>query len=339
MARSLDISLASQFARIALGHVTREYPNKLDHVLTEPGDAQGPRALHPVFYGSFDWHSAVHGHWLLARLYRRFPALPEASAVRALLDSHLTHDNVGCELAYLSRPSSAGFERPYGWAWLLMLADELARHETAEGRRWHAALAPLAEAFAARFVSFLPRATYPVRAGVHSNTAFAMLLALDYARNDPRFAASCREKVSAWYGEDRDYRPLEPSQDEFLSPTLVEAAVMRAVLPREAFPIWFARFLPRLAEGDPATLFAPATVSDRSDGKIAHLDGLNLSRAWCWRLVLDGLPAEHKVRPRAEAAIDAHLDSALPHVAGDYMGEHWLASFALLALDHRLDSR
>jgi hypothetical protein len=333
--RALSADLASQFARIALGHVTREYPNKLDHALSGPADILGPRALHPIFFGSFDWHSAVHGHWLLARLCRRFPDLPEAKSIRALLDAQFTTENVAAEVAYLARPYSGGFERPYGWAWLLMLAGELARHTTAEGRHWNETLLPLAHAFAERFMRFLPVATYPVRAGVHSNTAFALLLARNYARavGDARLLDLCAGKVRAWYGRDENYRSFEPSQDEFLSPSLVEAACMRDVLDGDAFAPWLARFLPDLPHGEPATLFAPATVSDRTDGKIAHLDGLNLSRAWCWRLILDALPASHVLRPRAEAAIEGLLDSALPHVAGDYMGEHWLASFALLALD------
>ena len=330
----LDAKLASQFARIAMGHVTREFPNKLDHALSGPADALPPRALHPIFFGSFDWHSAVHGHWLLARLYRRFPDLPEAKAIRALLDTQFTKANVAGEVAYLARPYSGGFERPYGWAWLLMLAGELARHTSEEGRRWNEALRPLADAFAERFVKFLPIATYPVRAGVHSNTAFALLLTRDYTRavGNTRLDALCAEKAKAWYGRDENYRSLEPSQDEFLSPSLMEAALMCGVLGKD-FAAWLARFLPDLTKGEPATIFAPATVSDRSDGKIAHLDGLNLSRAWCWRLILDALPADHALLSRAEKAMTLLIDSALPHVEGDYMGEHWLASFALLALD------
>ena len=333
MAHTLNADTASHFARIALGHVTREYPNMIVHALSGPGDAQTPRALHPIFFGSFDWHSAVHGHWLLARLYRRFPEMAEAKEIRALLDAQFTQDKVAGEVAYLARPNTGGFERPYGWAWLLMLAGELARHKSDEGRRWSETLKPLARAFVERFLRFLPLSTYPVRVGVHSNTAFALLLTLDYTRSigDARLDALCREKAKAWYGSDENYRPLEPSQDEFLSPSLMEAALMREVLGDDAFPAWLARFLPDLTQGEPATIFAPATVSDRSDGKIAHLDGLNLSRAWCWRLIHDALPAA--LKPRAEKAADALIASALPHVAGDYMGEHWLASFALLALD------
>ena len=323
----LTLDLADRFAGTALGHVTREYPNKLDHVLAGPADARGPRDLHPVFYGSFDWHSCVHGYWMLATLYRRFPAMPRAPAIRALFDEHLAPDRVLGECAYLSRPEARGFERPYGWAWLLKLASELALHETPEGRAWSAALHPLAQAFAARFAAFLLLATYPVRAGVHSNTAFAVRLALDYP--DVALRAMLADAAQRWYAQDAGCQAWEPGGDEFLSPALIEAECMRAALPREGFGPWFARFLPQLAHGQPETLLTPAIVSDRSDGKIAHLDGLNLSRAWCWRALAPFTPDPDAAR-RAAAA---HIDASLPHVIGDYMGEHWLASFAVLALE------
>ncbi|AUX35683.1 MULTISPECIES: DUF2891 domain-containing protein [Sorangium] len=334
MAHVLTPDIASRLASIALGHVTREYPNKLDHVMSGPEDVKGPRDLHPIFYGSFDWHSCVHGHWLLARVYRLFPGAPGAAAIRALLDAQLTADKVAAELDYLRRPARRGFERPYGWAWLLLLAAELARYGTGEGQRWSAALAPLGDAFAERFLEYLPRATYPVRAGAHTNSAFALALALEYAavKGDERLARRCAESARAWYGRDADCQAWEPSQDDFLSPALMEAECMRRVLSGPEFRGWFARFLPRAADGEPATLFAPATVSDRSDGKIAHLDGLNLSRAFCWRSLAAALPEGDPVRARAFDAAERHLDTSLPHVAGDYMGEHWLASFALLAL-------
>ncbi|WP_437586980.1 DUF2891 domain-containing protein [Sorangium sp. So ce1000] len=337
MTHVLTPEIGSRLAAIALGHVTREYPNKLDHVMAGPEDVKGPRDLHPIFYGSFDWHSCVHGHWLLARIYRLFPGAPGAASVRALLDAQLTDEKVAGELAYLRRPSSRGFERPYGWAWLLLLAAELSRYETDEGRRWSAALAPLGDAFAGRLLSFLPKATYPVRAGAHTNTAFALALAQEYAavKGDERLSRRCAEAARAWYGRDADCQAWEPSQDDFLSPALVEAECMRRALPGPEFRGWFARFLPRVALGEPATLFEPATVSDRSDGKIAHLDGLNLSRAWCWRSLAAALPEGDAVR--ALDAAERHLDASLPHVAGDYMGEHWLASFALLALGEGVD--
>ncbi len=323
---AMTAALADRFAGVALGHVTREYPNKLDHVLTGPAGAFGPRDLHPVFYGSFDWHSCVHGYWMLAHLYRRFPAMPNAAAVRAVLDAHLTPACVAGECAYLAGPASAGFERPYGWAWLLKLAAELALHETPEGRAWGSALAPLARMFAERFKAYLPLATYPVRAGVHSNTAFAARLALDY--QDEVLRGLLLAAVRRWYGGDRDCQAWEPGGDEFLSPALIEAECMRVALPEPEFRTWFAGFLPGVGEGRPASLFVPATVSDRSDGKIAHLDGLNLSRAWCWRALADFTPDPSAIRRSAQA----HLDASLPHVSGDYMGEHWLCSFAVLAL-------
>src|SRR5580658_6499538 len=187
----LGPELAVRMARVALGHVTREWPNKLDHVMTGPDDVSVPRALHPIFFGSFDWHSSVHAHWLLARLHRRFPDLPEASTIGALLDSQFTPQKVAGEVAYLARPSSRGFERPYGWAWTLMLSSELARHRSEPGQRWFQLLRPLADAFVARFRDFLPLATYPVRAGAHANTAFALILALEYAAatGDQSFAS------------------------------------------------------------------------------------------------------------------------------------------------------
>lgn len=322
----LTAEIAARFAEIALGHVRREYPNKLDHVLGSDADALGVKALHPIFYGSFDWHSCVHGYWTLARVLRLYPDGAQAANIRALFDAMLTPDKVAGELAYLDRPLSGGFERPYGWGWLLKLQSEL---DLLAETRWADALRPLAQAFAARFTAFLPKADYPIRTGVHSSTAFAAVLALDYAEaSDPELTEALKAKVRAWYGEDRGAVAWEPSQDDFLSPTLMEAAAMRRVLDAGAFAAWFDAFLPKLAARRPASLFTPPRVSDRTDGKIAHLDGLNLSRAWCWRLLAKDHPQAALMREAAEV----HLAASLPHVAGDYMGEHWLASFALLAL-------
>jgi hypothetical protein len=330
---TLTRELASHFARTALGHVRREYPNKLDHVLTEPEDVKSPRELHPIFYGSFDWHSCVHGYWMLARVLRRVPDLPEADAIRALFDMQFAPEKVAGEVAYLARPSARGFERPYGWAWALKLQSELLLRGNADGERWSHTMQPLADAFVQRFRDFLPLATYPTRGGTHGNSAFATILALDYAlvSGDTELASLLRHKTRAWYGTDANYNGFEPSQDDFLSPSLMEAACLSIVLDPIIFQSWLRVFLPNIEQQEPAFLFAPATVSDRSDGKIGHLDGLNLSRAWCWKLILRALPQGDllKVGP----VIDRHIESALPHVAGDYMGEHWLASFAMLALD------
>jgi hypothetical protein len=249
-----------------------------------------------------------------------------ASRIRALADEMLTPDKVAGELDYLDRAYSGGFERPYGWAWLLALHAEAMRHEDSD---WAHALAPLAGTFAERFKTFLPRLTYPIRTGTHFNTAFALILALEWAEtNDSGLVGLIHSRAVEYYGRDENCPAWEPGGDDFLSSALVEALCMRRVLDSVAFRRWFATFLPRLAEGQPESLFTPATVSDRSDGKIAHLDGFNLSRAWCWR----GLASESGIEEQALGAAQAHLDASLPHVTGDYMGEHWLATFALLAL-------
>ena len=314
MKHQLTAQTATRFAEAALGHVTREYPHKLDHVMAGPEDVRSPRDLHPIFFGSFDWHSCVHGWWLLLTVRRLFPDLAESEEIGALAEEMLTPEKVAVELAYLERPVSGGFERPYGWAWLLALHGEAL---AATERPWDDALAPLAEAFADRFIAYLAKLTYPIRTGTHFNTAFAMILALEWAEvAGHELELIVRERAADYFGADRNCAAWEPSGDDFLSPSLVEAVLMKRVLEPDAFASWFAAFLPEV----PAALAKPAFVSDRSDGKIAHLDGLNLSRAWCWRAL-----------ERPDLA-GIHLDASLPHVAGDYMGEHWLATFALLAI-------
>jgi len=323
---TLSQPTAERFAKITLGHIDREYPNAENRVLNGPDDLATPSTLHPIFHGSFDWHSCVHGWWQLLTLVRRFPAMAPAAAIRACADAMLVPDKVAGERAFLDRPGTAGFERPYGWAWLLALHHEAARHDAG----WADALAPLATAFAARFHAHLPKLTYPIRTGTHFNSSFALVLARDWATtHDAALVALIDERAHAWFAGDRDCQAWEPGGDEFLSPALCEALLMSRVLPSAEFASWFDAFLPRLAQGEPVTLFAPATVSDRTDGKIAHLDGLNLSRAWCWRELAKACPP---IAATAEPAAAAHLAAALPHIAGDYMGEHWLASFALLAL-------
>lgn len=324
----LTPELASHFARVALGHVTREYPNKLDHVMAGVEDVKGPRDLHPIYFGSFDWHSCVHGYWTLATVLGLHPEIPEAPAIRALFDEAFTPAKVSAEVAYLARPASRGFERPYGWGWLLKLQAELLSHDAP----WAATHQLLAEIFVQRFREFLPLAAYPIRTGVHSSTAFALALAADYAKaiSDTDLLRLFADKARAWHLTDRDAQAWEPSLDDFLSPTLMTAISLQRLLPADEFRPWFAAYLPAIAAGRPASLFAPAVVTDRTDGKIAHLDGLNLSRAWCWR-ELASLP-DHPAQKTMREAADAHLAASLPHVAGDYMGEHWLASFALLAL-------
>jgi hypothetical protein len=322
----LDASLASHMARIALGHVRQEYPHKLDHVLTSDADALPPRVLHPIFYGSFDWHSCVHGWWTLLTLRRLFPHIAEAGAIAEQASDSFTAAKVAAELAYLDRPFSRGFERPYGWAWLLYLHLETSRHPES----WGGELEPLARAFTERLRAYLEVLTYPIRVGTHFNTAFALILSLEWAEGfDPALADRIRDRARHWFAADRNCQAWEPGGDEFLSSALIEALCMARVDP-QSFPGWLEQFLPRIGARAPQTLFTPALVSDRSDGKIAHLDGLNLSRAWCWRGIALLLPStEGNV---ANSAADDHLAAAMPHISGDYMGEHWLASFALLAL-------
>lgn len=325
----LDKDQAARMAGIALGHVTREYPHKLDHVMACDADARTPRDLHPMFFGSFDWHSCVHGWWLLMRLLHDFPDHARAEETRALAAETFTAANVAIERAYLARPESRGFERPYGWAWLLMLHAEMARANNLLAP----VLEPFAQDFAQRLRAMLASFTYPIRTGSHGNTAFALALAAEWAASHDRALFDQMANVAmAWFGGDAGAQAWEPDGDAFLSPTLMEALAMATLLPAERFRPWFAAFLPDATAQTPKSLFTPATVSDRSDGKIAHLDGLNLSRAWAFRRLAKALAADDPAGPVLLAAAEAHMAVALPHIAGDFAGEHWLASFALLAL-------
>jgi len=332
-ASEMNREQASSFARLALQGVVKEYPNKPGDVLNGEKDVQKPRAPHPAFYGSFDWHSSVHGHWMLVRLLRRFPDLPEKKQVRAVLAEHLTADNLRAEAETFARPNAQSFERPYGWAWLLKLAEELHGWDDADGREWSKNLKPLADAIAARFVAYFPKQTYPIRSGVHQNTAFALGFALDYARavGDEGLRRLVEERGRTYFGKDAGIPAAwEPDGADFLSPSLEEADLMRRVLPPEEFRAWFRGFLPDLAKGEPKGLLEPAKVTDRADPQLVHLDGLNLSRAWCMRGIAAALPADDPARKILAKSAARHAEAALGHVAsGDYAGEHWLASFAV----------
>jgi Protein of unknown function (DUF2891) len=336
MPTTLSPTDGSRYAQISLANIEREFPTKLDHVITDVATVASPRLLHPTFFGSFDWHSCVHAHWLLARVLKLFPRLPEAAAIRRLFDARFASENIAAELAYLDRPESRSFERTYGWAWLLKLAEELAGWRDADAYRWSRDLAPLASAFVERYVAYLPQATYPIRHGVHSNSAFGLAFALDFGRacNVSTLAEACLSKARDWYLTDRDVAARwEPSGADFLSPCLIEADLMRRVLDSHAFASWLGGFLPDIAQRAPTSLFTPAIVSDRSDPHIVHLDGLNLSRAWCWRAIGAALPAGDARSSVAFAAASAHLSAGLEGVAsGAYAGDHWLATFAVLAL-------
>jgi hypothetical protein len=273
---------------------------------------------------------------MLVRVLRRFPDLPEARQIRALLAEHLTAKSLQAEADYFAQPNRRSFERTYGWAWLLKLAEELRSWDDPEARQWSGNLRPLADTIVARYHAFLPKQTYPIRRGVHANTAFGLVFALDYARavGDKALAELIEGRSRAYFGKDAGIPAAwEPDGADFFSPSLTEADLMRRVLAPAEFRAWFRRFLPDLARSEPRTLFVPATVTDRTDPQIVHLDGLNLSRAWCLRGIAATLPADEPSRKVLMESAARHAEAGLRHVAsGDYAGEHWLASFAVYLL-------
>src|SRR5687768_1174258 len=335
---ALDVAAAGRFAALALGCVQKEYPNKIAHVLNSPEDIKGPRALTPAFYGCYDWHSSVHGHWLLARLVREFPKAPFAANAVAALKSNITPAKITGEVAYLKGTGRESFERPYGLAWLLQLGAELRETQTPDAAALSSALQPLEAAVIAQLKSWLPKLAYPIREGEHPQTAFAFGLILDYARgNDPALAAMVTAKVREFHLNDRDC-PLsyEPSGQDFLSPCIAEADVMRRVLPPAEFAVWLTNFFPRLPTTNSAAWLPIGIVTDKTDGKLAHLDGLNLSRAWMLEGIAEGLPAGDPRRRSLMAAAGAHATSGLAAVTGEhYAGGHWLGSFAVYLTTRR----
>jgi hypothetical protein len=341
----LDAATAGRFAKLALACVHREYPNKVAHVLAGDADALPPRQLTPVFYGCFDWHSSVHGHWLLVRLLRTFPDADFAATTRAALGQSFTEAAVAREVAYVTGAGRASFERPYGLAWLLQLAAELRSWDDADARRWAAILQPLEVEAANRIRGWLPKLAYPIRVGEHSQTAFAFGLIRDWsvAAGDAATRELIDERSRHYYLRDRGC-PLayEPSGEDFLSPCLAEADLMRRVLPPGDFARWLGGFLPSIPRDAAASWLVPGLVTDRSDPKLAHIDGLNVSRAWMLRGIASGLPADDTRRAALESAAAAHAAAALPAVTGEhYEGGHWLGSFAvyLLGGSGRGDSR
>ena len=332
----LDEAAAGRLAALALACVHQEYPNKISHVLQSDADALPARKLTPAFYGCYDWHSSVHGHWLLARLASRYPQAPFAGAARAALGQSLTQENLAAERAYLEGAGRASFERPYGLAWLLALAAELRRWDEPLAREWATALAPLESLAAGRIASWLPKLLYPVRSGEHSQSAFAFGLIRDWsvAAGNQAMRSLIDAKAVQFYLADRGC-PLayEPSGEDFLSPCLAEADVMRRVLPQPEYGRWLAGFLPTIAVDGSTAWLRPAEVSDRADPKLAHIDGLNLSRAW----MLDGIasalePSDARVAALRQAAGE-HAEAALPAVTGEhYEGGHWLGTFTVYLL-------
>lgn len=332
-AAALDSAAAGRFAELALHCVHREYPNKLAHVLQSDADARAPRELTPAFFGCYDWHSSVHAHWLLARLAKLFPDASFAADARAALARSLTPANVAAEVTYLQGPGRVSFERPYGLAWLLQLAAELRTWDDAQAREWSASLSPLEAEAAARIAAWLPKLNYPIRIGEHNQTAFAFGLVADWARvtGHRDMAALLESRARAYYLSDRDC-PIryEPSGEDFLSPCLAEADFMRRMLPAADFAAWLSDFLPGIPAHGRADWLPPGLVTDRSDPKLAHIDGLNLSRAWMLEGIASGLPQSDRRRASLAAAAGAHRAAALPAVTGEhYEGGHWLGTFAV----------
>ncbi|MFN4164546.1 MAG: DUF2891 domain-containing protein [Ferrovibrio sp.] len=319
---------ATRFAALPMRNLATEYPNSLAHFLNGPADVQPPRVLHPVFYGSYDWHSAVHGWWLLARCLRRYPHLPITNNTLALFAAHFTPEGGAAEAAYMQQPGRGTWERPYGWGWLLALCAELQLWPQPEARNWRAALRPLEDHIAQAFPAYLAKLTYPIRTGTHFNTAFGLVLALHYARlcDSTELMRAIETYARAKFLPDTEYPAhYEPNGDDFLSGALTEALLMAMLLPADDFASWFARFLPALP-------FKPAIVADRGDAKGVHLDGLNLSRAWCLRGIAATLPDSQQTALLTTAA--AHEAASLPFLeSGEYGGEHWLATFAALAVE------
>lgn len=327
---------ASNFAQLTLKCVQKKYPNQPGLILNGPADVLPPEKAHPAFYGCYDWHSSVHGHWMLARLLRLFPSLPEAPQIKKALNENLSAKNLEAEAAYFKRAGAQAFERTYGWAWTLKLAEELHISTSDEAKAWATHIKPLADSLVGRYMDFLPKQVYPIRTGLHPNTAFGLAFALDYANTvgDTKLKDLLIARSNDYFGKDTDYpAKLEPSGSDFLSPALSEADLMRRVLPAGQFATWFHAFLPQLAKGEPKNLLEIAVVSDRSDPQLGHLDGLNLSRAWCMRHVAAVLPNDDPSRWVLEDAGHTHAVDALQHVAtGHYEGEHWLGSFAVYLL-------
>jgi len=325
----LTLEQADRLAQLPLRCMQQEFPNKPGETLAAPEDIGSPRGLHPAFYGCFDWHSAVHGHWLLVRLLKRFPGLKEAGPIRRKLAENIAPENILAEVRYFERSEETSFERTYGWAWLLKLAEELRGFDDPLARQLEGSLRPLTGLVARRLREFLPKLVYPVRVGEHANTAFGLAFAWDYAAagGDMELKGLVEKRAREFFLSDRGC-PLswEPSGFDFFSPCLEEADLMRRVLPEREFAAWLRRFLPQLS--DKKFQLAPGVVLDRKDGKLVHLDGLNFSRAWC----LYGI-ASLKGYGHLRAVADAHLRRSLPAVTGgNYEGEHWLASFAVYAL-------
>ncbi|WP_350287393.1 DUF2891 domain-containing protein [uncultured Croceitalea sp.] len=327
----LNLAQAERLAQLPINCVTVEYPNKLNQTLGGAEDLQGPKALHPAFYGCFDWHSSVHGHWSLVSLLKQFPQLKQAAAMKTLLLDHISKENIEKEVAYFEGTHNKNYERTYGWAWLLKLAEELHTWEDGTARQLERNLQPLTDLIVQKYLGFLPKLNNPIRVGEHTNTAFGLTFAWDYANTVGHTVL--KTAIEAWakefYGQDADC-PItwEPSGYDFLSPCLQEAALMKRVLSKEDFSVWFGAFLPDMKRKDYQLMVGE--VSDRTDGKLVHLDGVNFSRAWALYAIINDMPEYDHLAHVAHA----HINHSLPNIVGDsYEGGHWLGSFAIYALN------
>lgn len=334
--KSLE-QVASTYAESIIHSIQQEYPNQMQHMMTGPDDRPRPHEAHPAFYGCFDWHSSVELHWVLIRLLRLTPEAFDTTKAMTVLNAHLTETALNQETAYLR--SHPRFERPYGWGWALTFVHELTLWEDETAVRWLEAARPMADVISESFLSWLPKATYPIRVGMHSNSAFGLARSVPWARylatqGDARLLTAITKAAIQWYGTDHDYPAhYEPSGTDFLSPALTEIDLMSLVLEREEFLGWLDAFLPWLSSGNPKSLFEPAFVSDASDGQLAHLHGLNVYRAFVWKHLKEILPADDPRRPYLEAGSEAHAKASMGVVTGsDYMVEHWLACYAMLYL-------
>ena len=331
-AEALSSESSARMADLALACVDKEYPNKIAHVMDSDADAGTPRTLTPAFYGCYDWHSAVHGHWLLARLTRLHPEAAFAPSAREALAKSLTAEKIAVEAAYIGRKGRETFERPYGLAWLLALSLELREWDDPQARAWSAALAPLERAAAARLQDWLPKLVYPIRDGEHNQTAFAFGLILDWARgahDRPMEDLLVSRTRALYFADKRCPIGYEPSGQDFLSPCLAEADLMRRILAPAEFGAWLTEFLPGIPRDGSDKWLPVGVVMDRTDGKLAHLDGLNLSRAWMLEGIASGLPAGDRRRPALHAAAARHRSAGLSAVTGEhYAGGHWLGTFA-----------
>lgn len=327
----LKLSEANKLIQLPLNCIQTEYPNKLNQVIGGAEDLRSPKDLHPAFYGCFDWHSAVHGHWSLVSLLKQFPDLENKNVVLQMLSQNMSIENIETEVLYFNGKHNGSYERTYGWAWLLKLAEELHTWDDPKARELEQNLQPLTDLIVNKYLDFLPKLKYPIRVGEHTNTAFGLSFAYDYAKNvgHSELKSLIESTAVSFYSNDQDC-PItwEPSGFDFLSPCLEEAALMKRVLTNSEFKLWIDTFLPELRSKD--FHIAPGEVSDRTDGKLVHLDGVNFSRAWCLNTIANGQPELDHLNNLA----NLHINYSLPNLIGDsYEGGHWLGSFAIYALN------